>query len=71
MVRSARVEIAVMVWSDELSEVNVRTRGRHLLSWSERRQRRYFTLAHDAAAYVAGALADAGAAERSLALPVA
>ena len=71
MVRFARVEIAVMVWSDELSEVNVRSRARRLLSWGERRQRRYFALAHDAAAYVARALADADAAERNRALPVA
>jgi hypothetical protein len=71
MVRFARVEIAVIVWSDELSEVTVRRRGRQVLSWGERRERRYFDLAHDAAEYVAGALAAAAAAERSRALPVA
>lgn len=65
LVRFARVEIDVIVWSDELSEVTVRSRGRHLTSWGDRRERRYFTLAHDAAAYVAGALAAAAAADNA------
>jgi hypothetical protein len=71
LVRFARVEIAVIVWSDEMREVTVRSRGRHVLSWGERRERRYFTLAHDAAAYVAGALAAEGVAEHSRASQVA
>lgn len=63
VVRFARVEVEVVVWSDELSEVAVRSRARHLVTWSERRERRYFSLAHEAAAHVARVLStpDVGA----------
>jgi hypothetical protein len=53
VVRFARVEVEVVVWSDELSEVTVRSCARRLVTWGERRERRYFSLAHEAATHVA------------------
>jgi hypothetical protein len=57
IVRFARVEIAITEWANELAEVTLRSRGRHLVSWGDRRERRYFDLAHDAASHIAAVLA--------------
>jgi len=62
VVRFARVEIAIIAWTGQLSEVTVRSRGRHLISWSDRREHRYFALAHDAATHIADLLATTHAA---------
>ena len=40
----------------DVLEVTVRSRARHLMTWSDRRERHYFDLAHRAATDVASAL---------------
>jgi hypothetical protein len=54
---SAKVEVTVTEWSSDLTEITIRRHGRQLIAWSPRRERRYFDLAHDAAATVVTALA--------------
>ena len=56
VVRAARVEVEIIAWADDLLEVTVRSNARHVLTWGERRERRYFALAHEAASRVASAL---------------
>jgi hypothetical protein len=56
LVRFARVEVEIIVWSDERSEVTVRRRGREIVTWSDARERRFFANAHRAAAHLARVL---------------
>lgn len=50
------IEVQVTPWPNGTAEVTVRPRGRRLLAWGPRRERRYFNAAHDVAAQVADAL---------------
>ena len=59
VVRFARVEVEIIEWADDLLEVTVRSSARHVLTWGERRERRYYSLAHHAASHVASALSTA------------
>jgi hypothetical protein len=47
--RRFRVIVDVAEWSDDACELRVRPVSRHVGRWSQRRQRRYFALAHAAA----------------------
>jgi hypothetical protein len=60
-VRFARVDVEVIAWSDDVAEVTVRSRARHVVTWGERREQRYFMHAHDAATHIARLLSTATA----------
>jgi hypothetical protein len=59
ILRFTRVDVEVIAWSESLTEVTVRSSGRRVVTWGERRERRYFEQAHRAATRVAGVLATA------------
>jgi len=56
LVRFARVHVEVVEWADGLSEVTVRSRGRRVITWGERRERRFFVRPHRAATRLAETL---------------
>ncbi len=47
--RFSRVEVVIAPWSTDAAQLRVLPRSRFLARWGERRQRRYFDLAHAAA----------------------
>ncbi|MGH9185410.1 MAG: hypothetical protein ACRD0U_06310 [Acidimicrobiales bacterium] len=60
----ARVELRLTAWSDQGCELRVCPIARHVARWGDRRQRRYFALAHQAADDVVRLL-KAAAAQRT------
>jgi len=51
-----KIELQITSWPAGRTEVTLRPAGRRLLSWTPRKERRYFDAAHDVASRVAGAL---------------
>jgi hypothetical protein len=49
LARYSRVEVVITPWSDDDYQLRVQPRSSFLPRWGERRQRRYFDLAHAAA----------------------
>jgi hypothetical protein len=50
-----KVEVALTAWTAELTELTIRRHGRHLVTWGEGSERRYFDRAHEAASGIAAA----------------
>ena len=57
LARFARVSIEVAQWSDKVVELRLSPVSHHLGRWGERRQRRYFDVAHRAADDLVSAIA--------------
>jgi hypothetical protein len=58
LARFARVDVVIAPWSTESAQLRVQAHSRFLPRWGERRQRRYFDLAHAAADRLVPILSD-------------